>query len=64
MLTRAQARLRALVVDNVSYRLVLAFQKESETFHGQVKIRFSTESKTDQFLDFTGESILFIYVNG
>ena len=58
---------RSTDVTNVSYDIVYAMLRGGETFHGQVKIKFTIREGADLskiFVDYRGQKVLNIEVNG
>jgi aminopeptidase N len=63
-LYRTDANKRAEIIKDVSYKIGYALIRGGKTFHGQVLIKFTLSSVEDTFLDYTGESLSWVRVNG
>ena len=64
-LYRKEAFERSTVVKNVKYRIAYALLRGGERFHGQSKITFDLTEVSDKiFVDYRGEKILSLSVNG
>jgi len=64
-LKKVEAMRRSSIVSNVEYKLALAFLPRSEIYEGYVEIFYElSEKMPDLFIDFTGETCLWIKING
>jgi len=60
---------RSQLVSDISYELAIALLRGGDNFHGSVQIQFSIndsykEDEDEIFIDYKGERILDIFVNG
>ncbi len=64
-LTREEARLRAMQVSSVDYRLHFRFVRGSGQYDGEAEVAFSLKSVPDRlFLDFQGDRLTKLRING
>lgn len=63
-LYKTEAAKRAELISDVSYRIAYALLRGGKTFLGQVKVQFTMSTVDDTFLDYAGETVHWIKVNG
>ena len=63
ILTQAEAEARSARVSNCHYQLQVDLTRGSETYRGEVTIRFNATGKEDLFLDARGKTIMLLEVN-
>ena len=64
VLTREEAAARADRISHVSYELHIGLTAGEERYRGDVTVRFQLAGHGDVFLDFRGETIELLEVNG
>lgn len=63
-LYKTDAIKRASLVSDISYEIAYALHRGGNTFVGHVKIKFVMSQFEDTFLDYKGETVHWIKVNG
>ncbi len=63
ILTQAEAEARAARIGNCHYQLAIDLVRGSDTYRGEVTIRFNVSGRDDVFLDHRGKHILRLEVN-
>lgn len=63
-LYKTEANKRSKMIQDVSYRIAYALIRGGKTFHGQVQVKFTLTEMDDTFLDYAGESLSWVKVNG
>lgn len=63
-LYKTDAAKRAAVISDVSYQIAYALHRGGQTFLGHVTIKFNMSEFEDTFLDYKGETVHWMRVNG